>query len=80
MWILARASQDALVGCGHGRMYIVGFRLARPALADCGAASAGARMGHARCHEATVYLGASVVESCVHGTTLLVALLCGAML
>ena len=49
----------------------MGFRLARPALADCGAASAGARMGHARCHGATVYLGASVVESCVHGTTLL---------
>ena len=43
-------------------------------------ASAGARMGHARCHGATVYLGVSVVELCVHGTTLLVALLCGAML
>lgn len=38
---LQRASQDGLVGCGHGRMYIVGFRLARPALADRGAGVCG---------------------------------------
>ena len=38
---LQRASQDGLVGCGHGRVYIVGFRLARPALADRGAGVCG---------------------------------------